>query len=88
MKERLWFFEDPWILNLLSIEMNILESKMFISIANRFKINKKNSDKFTFPRECLEIQQEQRIKNTSKCEGTLALPSNSDQNDSLPWTTE
>lgn len=40
MKERLWFFEDPWILNLLSIEMNILESKMFISIDNRFKINK------------------------------------------------
>ena len=40
MKERLWFFEDPWILNLLSIEMNILESKMFISINNRFKINK------------------------------------------------
>lgn len=43
MKERLWFFEDPWILNLLSIEMNILESKMFISIANRFKINKKTA---------------------------------------------
>ena len=40
MKERLWFFEDPWILNLLSIEMNILDSKMFISIDNRFKINK------------------------------------------------
>ena len=43
MKERLWFFEDPWILNLLSIEMNILESKMFISIDNRFKINKKTA---------------------------------------------
>lgn len=41
MKERLWFFEDPWILNLLSIEMNILESKMFISLDNRFKIKKK-----------------------------------------------
>lgn len=43
MKERLWFFEDPWILNLLSIEMNILESKMFISIDNRFKIKKKTA---------------------------------------------
>lgn len=43
MKERLWFFEDPWILNLLSIEMNVLESKMFISINNRFKINKETA---------------------------------------------
>lgn len=88
MKERLWFFEDPWILNLLSIEMNISESKMFISIDNRFKINKKTAINSRSVSECLEIQQEQWIKNTSKCEGTLALPSNSDQNDSLPWTTE
>lgn len=43
MKERLWFLEDPWILNFLSIEMNILESKMFISIDNRFKINKETA---------------------------------------------